>query len=125
HHHSRGIAECRWPTASGARCLRWMCCSPVRLLHTGISDVGGETARRAPPSEPCPGDRWAGWEPVSLYRLRSNTSRPRSCRRPLVSVGSSSLRIDAVGKVTGAAEYPADRIPVDALHAKVVFTNQP
>ncbi|MFV2040091.1 MAG: aldehyde oxidase, partial [Acidimicrobiales bacterium] len=42
-----------------------------------------------------------------------------------MSVGDSPPRVDATGKVTGTAEYPADRIPATALHAKVVFTNQP
>ncbi|MDW3221206.1 MAG: xanthine dehydrogenase family protein molybdopterin-binding subunit [Acidimicrobiales bacterium] len=40
-------------------------------------------------------------------------------------VGESSVRFDAASKVTGAATYPADRVPPDALHAVVVFTNQP
>lgn len=42
-----------------------------------------------------------------------------------MSVGDQPLRIDAVAKVTGDAAYPGDRIPHDALHALVVFTNQP
>ena len=40
-------------------------------------------------------------------------------------VGASLKRFDAVDKVTGTAEYPSDRIPADALWAKVVFTGQP
>jgi CO/xanthine dehydrogenase Mo-binding subunit len=40
-------------------------------------------------------------------------------------VGESPIRRDAADKVTGAATYPADRAPVDALHAVVVFTGQP
>ena len=40
-------------------------------------------------------------------------------------VGVSAVRHDAHDKVTGAAAYPADRVPGDALHAVVVFTNQP
>ncbi len=40
-------------------------------------------------------------------------------------VGAALKRFDATDKVTGAAEYPADRIPADALWAKVVFTGQP
>ncbi len=40
-------------------------------------------------------------------------------------VGQSPIRFDAEGKVTGAARYPADHVPTDALHAKVVFSNQP
>lgn len=40
-------------------------------------------------------------------------------------VGQSPIRFDAEGKVTGAARYPADDVPSDALHAKVVFSNQP
>ncbi|MFQ5556247.1 MAG: xanthine dehydrogenase family protein molybdopterin-binding subunit [Acidimicrobiales bacterium] len=42
-----------------------------------------------------------------------------------MTVGASPRRVDAADKVTGAARYPADRIPTDALVAKVVFTNQP
>ena len=42
-----------------------------------------------------------------------------------MSVGSSPRRHDAHDKVTGEARYPADRLPSDALHAKVVFTDQP
>jgi CO/xanthine dehydrogenase Mo-binding subunit len=40
-------------------------------------------------------------------------------------VGASAVRHDAAAKVTGSATYPADRVPADALHAVVVFTNQP
>lgn len=40
-------------------------------------------------------------------------------------VGASSHRFDAPDKVTGAARYAGDQVPGDALHAKVVFTNQP
>ncbi len=42
-----------------------------------------------------------------------------------MSVGEARLRFDARDKVTGAARYPADGIPGDALVARVVFTNQP
>lgn len=42
-----------------------------------------------------------------------------------MAVGQSVLRRDARTKVTGEATYPADLIPADTLHAKVVFTNQP
>ncbi len=42
-----------------------------------------------------------------------------------MSVGSSIARTDAAAKVTGTAEFPGDRIPAEALWAKVVFTNQP
>ena len=42
-----------------------------------------------------------------------------------MAVGTTPQRIDAVDKVTGAATYPADRVPDNALHAVVVFTNQP
>ncbi len=42
-----------------------------------------------------------------------------------MTVGATPLRIDSHGKVTGEAQYPSDRIPDDALWAKVVFTNQP
>ncbi len=41
------------------------------------------------------------------------------------SVGSAPLRHDATDKVVGAARYPADAVPPDALHAVVVFTNRP
>jgi len=40
-------------------------------------------------------------------------------------VGQAPVRRDADDKVTGAATYPNDRVPVDALHAVVVFTDQP
>jgi CO/xanthine dehydrogenase Mo-binding subunit len=42
-----------------------------------------------------------------------------------VSVGASPRRREAHGKVTGEARYPADQLPSDVLHAKVVFTDQP
>ncbi len=42
-----------------------------------------------------------------------------------MSVGSSPVRHDAADKVIGAARYPADAVPADALHAVVVFTNRP
>ena len=40
-------------------------------------------------------------------------------------VGAAARRSDAAGKVTGAAEYAGDRVPADALFAKVVFSNEP
>lgn len=42
-----------------------------------------------------------------------------------MSIGVPSKRIDARGKVTGEAQYPADIRRDDALHAFVVFTDQP
>ena len=42
-----------------------------------------------------------------------------------MAVGASTTRIDAAEKLTGAAEYPGDRIPADALWAMAVFTDQP
>jgi len=42
-----------------------------------------------------------------------------------MTVGAIPPRVDAVDKVTGSATYPADRVPPNALHAVVVFTNQP
>lgn len=42
-----------------------------------------------------------------------------------MAVGTDPARVDAVEKVTGLALYPADRVPNNALHAVVVFTNQP
>ena len=42
-----------------------------------------------------------------------------------MAVGSSPARIDAPAKLTGAAQYPSDRIPSDALWAMAVFTDQP
>ncbi len=42
-----------------------------------------------------------------------------------MSIGTKPLRIDSHDKVTGEAQYPADRIPDDALWAMVVFTDQP
>ena len=41
------------------------------------------------------------------------------------AVGRSAPRRDAVGKVTGAARYPADLQPDDVLHARVVFSGRP
>ncbi len=41
------------------------------------------------------------------------------------SVGSAPIRHDAADKVIGAARYPADAVPADALHAVVVFSNRP
>jgi len=41
-----------------------------------------------------------------------------------MSVGSSPPRFDADAKTTGAATYPGDRAPANALVAKVVFTGQ-
>lgn len=41
-----------------------------------------------------------------------------------MAVGQSTLRRDAFAKVTGHATYPSDLIPVGAMWAKVVFTNQ-
>ncbi len=40
-------------------------------------------------------------------------------------VGDRPIRQDGPGKVTGATRYPADGVPADALHAKVVFSDQP
>ena len=42
-----------------------------------------------------------------------------------MSVGRTEQRIDAWGKVTGAARYPDDLDVPDALHAKVVFSGRP
>ena len=42
-----------------------------------------------------------------------------------MSVGDAEPRRDALGKVTGETRFPGDRPPVDALWAKVVFSNQP
>jgi CO/xanthine dehydrogenase Mo-binding subunit len=41
-----------------------------------------------------------------------------------MSVGRSELRLDGVAKVTGAAQYPGDLAPPDALVAKVVFSGK-
>lgn len=41
------------------------------------------------------------------------------------TIGASVEKADAHDKVTGAAEYPADRVHPDALSAVVVFTNRP
>lgn len=41
-----------------------------------------------------------------------------------MSVGASTVRFDALAKTLGQAEYPADRVPADALVAKVVFSGQ-
>jgi len=45
-------------------------------------------------------------------------------RRPAV-IGESHARPDALGKVTGATEYPADRIRASMLHARIVFARAP
>jgi CO/xanthine dehydrogenase Mo-binding subunit len=42
-----------------------------------------------------------------------------------MAVGQKLNRVDAAGKVTGAALYPADILPHDLLHAKILFSNQP
>ena len=43
----------------------------------------------------------------------------------IASVGAAAPRLDALGKVTGAAEYSGDRVPENALFAKIVFSNEP
>ncbi|HEV2404295.1 MAG TPA: aldehyde oxidase, partial [Ktedonobacterales bacterium] len=40
-------------------------------------------------------------------------------------IGASLPRPDALGKVTGAARYPADLIRAEMLHLCVVFANRP
>lgn len=45
-------------------------------------------------------------------------------QRPRV-IGESHARPDALGKVTGATEYPADRIRAGMLHGKVAFARCP
>ncbi len=42
-----------------------------------------------------------------------------------MSLGRSTLRVDARDKVTGAARYPADLQPPGPLHARVVFSGRP
>ena len=42
-----------------------------------------------------------------------------------MSVGATTVRPDAHGKVTGAARYPGDIDVPEALHVKVVFSNEP
>lgn len=42
-----------------------------------------------------------------------------------MSVGTTPVRRDAYGKVTGEALYPGDIEATDTLHAKVVFSNEP
>lgn len=42
-----------------------------------------------------------------------------------MTVGTNPYRVDAAGKVTGAALYPGDLHRPDFLHAKVVFTDRP
>ncbi|MFN2276320.1 MAG: molybdopterin cofactor-binding domain-containing protein, partial [Candidatus Promineifilaceae bacterium] len=37
----------------------------------------------------------------------------------------NTYRVDALGKVTGAAPYPGDVSPEDLLHAKTLFSGQP
>ena len=42
-----------------------------------------------------------------------------------MTIGTSTFRMDAPGKVTGATLFPGDIRRRDFLHAKVVFSNQP
>ncbi|GIK55224.1 MAG: xanthine dehydrogenase family protein [Chloroflexi bacterium] len=42
-----------------------------------------------------------------------------------MSIGISPYRVDASGKVTGAALFPGDLTRPQLLHAKVLFSNQP
>ena len=42
-----------------------------------------------------------------------------------MTIGKSEYRVDARGKVTGEALYPADLVRDNFLHAKVLFSNQP
>jgi CO/xanthine dehydrogenase Mo-binding subunit len=46
-------------------------------------------------------------------------------KRPPAIIGESHARPDAHDKVTGATDYPADRIRAGMLHAKVVFGHRP
>ncbi len=45
--------------------------------------------------------------------------------RPPAIIGESHARPDALGKVTGAARYPADRIEAGMIHGAVVFSHRP
>jgi CO/xanthine dehydrogenase Mo-binding subunit len=45
--------------------------------------------------------------------------------RPPAIIGESHARPDALGKVTGATHYPADRIAAGMLHAAVAFSSRP
>src|SRR5258708_12046649 len=40
-------------------------------------------------------------------------------------IGASLPRLDALGKVTGAANYPADLVRPGMLHLQVVFAHRP
>lgn len=42
-----------------------------------------------------------------------------------MTIGRSTYRVDAPGKVTGATLYPGDIQKEDVLHAKVLFSNKP
>ncbi len=42
-----------------------------------------------------------------------------------MTIGHNLRRVDALDKVTGSATYPADLCPPDALHAAIVFSDQP
>ena len=44
---------------------------------------------------------------------------------PSSLIGASEPRPDALGKVTGAARYPADLVRPDMLHLKIVFAERP
>jgi CO/xanthine dehydrogenase Mo-binding subunit len=46
-------------------------------------------------------------------------------QRPPSVIGESHARPDAVGKLNGATDYPADRIRRGMLHAEVVFAHRP
>ena len=63
--------------------------------------------------------------PAHLGEGRPAAAAPRSGGGRSSGVGGAPGRIDAPAKTTGAAAYPAERAPADALHAKVVFTGEP
>ena len=41
-----------------------------------------------------------------------------------MNVGASPIRHDAAAKADGSARYAGDAVPVDALHAKIVFSGR-
>src|SRR5262249_46404337 len=70
------------------------------------------------------------WQHLPLHRL-SQDSRRRGHRGGRARMSTSTIigaalpRPDALGKVTGAARYPADLIRPGMLHLQLVFASRP
>src|SRR5690606_33558997 len=89
---------------------------------------GGQAAGGAPVADAGRDRRRPRGQPVPLHRLLLHRQRRRAgrgCGRPPVSIGTAARRVDGTPKVTGAAQYPADRPPAGSLVAKVVFSGRP